>query len=105
MKNTKYKLKKHIPAKGYPLTDPNFDICHHYANMMEIKKYGYHQFHKINILYIKHPNQLLATHSSHGKITLASFLPKEYIQEIKDHERWELECQQRIKNNRRKYII
>ena len=96
-------LKKHIPAKGYPLTDKDYEECHKYATRMEIKKFGIHHFHKLGILIPQHPHELLGRNLPSGEIDVSRIVPphpKWEREEVIYHEKKEAECIARKKRKR-----
>ena len=93
MKN--YKLKKHIEAKGYPLTSENYTECHREATRKEIEKFGLHKFHKLGILIPQHPKDLLGTNDIKGNIYISLLVPEKYREEVEYHEKCESKCLRR----------
>lgn len=99
----KYKLKRHIPIKGYPLTSKDYEDCHKFATRQEIKKFGIHKFHKLGILIPLHQHELLGTNKPSGEIDVSMIVPKHPFwerEEVAYHEKQEVEC---LKKKRRRH--
>ena len=101
MKN--YKLKSHIPARGYPLTSKDYEECHKFATQQEIKKFGIHKFHRLGILIPQHSHELLGSNKPDGEIDVSMIVPKHPLwerEEVRYHEQKEAEC---LEKKRRKH--
>ncbi len=106
----KYKIKKHIIERGYPigspkyeirhattypLTDKNFLECHAEASKKEKKKFGTRKFHSLTRLIHSYRNELLGDNSITGKIYISSIVPEYPLwkrNEVAYHEQQEATC-------------
>lgn len=91
-------LKKRIPAKGYPLTDPTYPVAHMIASKEELHKFGKSGYEKLNTISKQYPNQLLGTH--HGNhIDISKIVPTALRPEVKYHEKREIEWMRKLKKH------
>lgn len=92
-------LKKRIPAKGYPLTDPTYPVAHMLASKEELHMFGKTGYEKLNVISQHHKKELLGTH--HGNhIDISKVVPSSLRSEVRFHEKREIEWMKRLKKRR-----
>ena len=89
-------LKKHIKAKGYPLTDPSYPVAHMLASREELHKFGKTGYDKLNTISKHHPAELLGTHHGH-RIDISKIVPPKLRPEVRYHEKEEIKWMRKLK--------